>query len=58
MNAQRLWICGSCEQLLPTPWAPCDCPNSNTDRFLVSPLGLIPAKPLGVGPLDPEQVAA
>jgi hypothetical protein len=58
MSAVMLWECRDCGQPLLRPWLPCDCPGLSGDRFLITPLGAIPAEQLGAGPLEPEQVAA
>lgn len=60
MSRVKLWECSVCGQSLLQPWLPCDCPTLSVDRFLITPLGAIPAdcNQLGAGPLEAEQVAA
>lgn len=58
MSAVMLWQCAECQQYLPAAFAPCDCPNSSGDRFIVTPIGLVPSEPLGAGPLEAEKAVA
>lgn len=37
-----LWICAACQQQLPSHDSRCDCAGLHSNRYFVSPLGLIP----------------